>query len=266
MNIYRHELRSLRASVIIWASTLGALTTMFFTIFTSFAEDTEVAMSVLRNLPQPVLDALDISLDSFFSVYGFFAYLLNFIMLAGAIQAMNLGVRVLARDEINKTTDFLLTKPIGRAKVITSKLLAALTAIVLTNIAFIGAALASAYLVVSDDFSLQTFLPVSLSLMIVQLIFLSIGLITSQLVGRVKSIVALSLPTVFSFFIIGMLGAIIGNETSRFISPFKYFDFSDIIATNSYEWQYLAVGLAIILVATPLSYRLYISKDIRAPA
>lgn len=266
MNIYRQELRSLRASAMIWSISLGALTAMFFTIFTSFAKDTEVAMSVLSNLPQPVLDALDINLDSFFSVYGFFAYLLNFVMLAGAIQAMSLGVGVLARDEITKTTDFLLSKPVSRAEVISSKLLAAFTIICVTNLVFIGSALASAMLVVSDDFSLQTFLLVSSSLIIVQMVFLAIGLVTSQMVRRIKSIIGLSLPIVFSFFVIGMLGAVIGNETSRYISPFKYFDFSHIITTNSYELPYLLVGLGIIVAATPLSYRLYINRDIRTPA
>lgn len=266
MNIYRHELRSLRVSAMIWAGSLSALTVVFFTIFTSFSQDAEAAMSVISNLPEPVLDALDISPDTFFSVYGFYAYLLNFIMLAGAVQAMNLGVGVLARDEIGKTADFLLTKPVSRRHIVTSKLLAALTIILITNLVFYVASFASAMFVATSNLNVATFVLVCLPLLIIQLIFLSIGLIASQIVRRIKSITALSLPVVFGFFIIGMLGAIIGNEASRYISPFKFFDFSHIIATNSYEPAYLAVGIAIILISVPLSYRIYIHKDIRAPA
>ena len=74
----------------------------------------------------------------------------------------------------------------------------------------------------------------------------------------------MTLPTVFTFFIIGTLGSIIGNDSVKYISPFKFYDFNYIIEHNAYEIKYLAIEAIFVIVAIIVSYIVYIKKDIRA--
>lgn len=264
MNIFRHEIMAYRKSTLIWTASLCVLVTVFLLMFPAFTKDVEATQKILSNLPQAVRDALDISLKNFFTVYGFFGYLFTFVSLAGAVQAMNLGVGMISKEDGGKTADFLLTKPISRSSVVTAKLLASITLLVYTNIAFSLVALAIARIVAVGDFNVVTFLLISTTLLLVQMVFLALGFLFSVTIPKIKSVISVSLPTVFTFFIIGMLGSIIGNDNVRYITPFKFFDLNYVISNNSYELKYLLIEIIFVALAITASYVVYIKKDIRA--
>ena len=111
MNIFLHELRRERRSTLIWSLSLSVGAIVFLSMFPAFAKDVAASEKVLANFPPALRAALGLSLKNFFTVYGFFAYLFTFISLSGAIQAMNLGVSAISKEESGKTVDFLLTKP-----------------------------------------------------------------------------------------------------------------------------------------------------------
>ena len=264
MNIFFRELRSYRKSTLIWAASFSTLAFVFLLMFPAFTNDAELSKQILSNLPLAVRAALGVSFQTFFTVYGFFAYILTFASVAGAIQAMNLGVGVLSKEDSGKTVDFLLTKPVSRAKVITSKLAASICLLAFTNLVFSAVALVSAKLISTASFSSKTFLLISGTLLLVQIIFLALGVLLSVIIPKIKSVIAVTLPTVFTFFIIGTLGSIIGNDSVKYISPFKFYDFNYIIDHNTYEIKYLAIEAIFVVIAIVASYIIYIKKDIRA--
>ncbi|HXE09952.1 MAG TPA: ABC transporter permease, partial [Verrucomicrobiae bacterium] len=258
------ELKAYRKSTVIWTLALTAITVLFMTIYPSFTKDVAASKLALANIPQAVRQALNLSLSDFFTIFGFFAYVLNFVLLAGAVQAMNLGTGLISKEDAGKTADFLLSKPITRSTVVTAKLAAALTVLIITNVVFIGASLGFAELVAKEAFSAKTFVLMALTLFLVQLAFLALGTFFSVALKRVKSVIAVSLPTVFAFYIIGTLGAILGNNTIRYITPFKFFDTQYIISHQGYEATYLIIEVAFIAVAVVASYLIYNRKDIRS--
>lgn len=264
MNIFFRELRAYRRSTLIWAICLSTLVVVFLSLFPAFTKDAQLAQKILANLPAVVKSALDVSLANLFSIYGFFAFLFTFTLVAGSVQAMNLGVGILSKEESGKTVDFLLSKPVSRSKVVTSKISAAFCLIFLTNIAFSSVALIMAKIVATSAFSSKTFLLISIILLFVQIFFLALGILFSVIIPKIKSAIAVTLPTVFTFFIIGMLGALLGNDNVRYISPFKFFDPNYIINHNSYEMKFLIIEIIFVIIATIASYIIYINKDIRA--
>lgn len=264
MNIFWRELKSYRRSTFIWAVALSALAFVFMLMFTAFSKDATATQAILLHLPLALRIALGISLSNFFTVYGFFAYLLTFASVSAAVQAMNLGVGLLSRETSGKTVDFLLSKPVSRQKVVSAKLLAATCLLLLTNLIFGCVALLAAKFVSTAAFSSRIFLLIAAGMLLVQLMFLALGLLLSVIIPRVKSVIAVSLPTVFSFFIIGTLGSIIGNDTVKYISPFKFYDASYIVIHGGYELKFLVIELIFVLLAVTASYVIYIKKDIRA--
>lgn len=264
MNIFWRELKAYRTSTIIWVVSLSLLVVMFFNIFPSFASDVEQSQKLLTNLPEAIRSALDISLSNFFTAYGFFAYLLTFVSVAGAVQALNLGVGVISKEDSGKTTDFLLTKPISRFKVVTSKIAAIFCLLVITNLVFSAVSLVAADIASTAVFDWKTFLLLSASLFLIQTFFMSLGLLSSVIIPRVKSAVVVSLPVAFGFFIIGTLGTLVGNDTVKYISPFKFYDPGYIMNHKGYEPKFLIIEAVLVIATIVLSYVIYLRKDIKA--
>jgi ABC-2 type transport system permease protein len=263
MNIFLHELKAYRQSVVVWAISMAALATMFIFIFSSAAEDIESIKDVLQSMPEAMRAMLGIYVDNISTLEGFYSFVFVYVLLCGAIQAMNVGTSIVSKEISDKTADFLLTKPIKRDLILTYKLLAALSTIIITNILYLIITIPMT-LTVKSDYSMTIFLLISVSLLFVQCIFMSLGVLISIVVGRIKSVISISLSTVFSFFIIGALGSLLGDQAVRYISPFKYYDTAYIIKHSAYESSFIIVGVIFILVAITLSYVVYIKKDIHA--
>ncbi|UII56295.1 ABC transporter permease [Cytobacillus spongiae] len=262
MNMYLHELRANRKSTMIWTVSMMALVVLFLSIFPSFAKDAEDFKSALESFPVELRKAIGLSIDSIATLIGFFSYTFLYIKLAGAIQAMNLGVGILSKETREKTADFLLTKPVTRTQVVTSKVLAAFTSIVITNLLFILTTLVMASAVKTDDYSVKNLILISLTLFFIQLIFLALGIFISVVFPKIKSVISVSLGTVFAFFMIAMIGSMTGDEAMRFVSPFNYFDPVYIAENSGYELSFLLTSLILIGITLVGSYILYVKKDV----
>ena len=119
-----------------------------------------------------------------------------------------------------------------------------------------------ASVVETKKYSTEIFLLLSLTLFFLQLIFLALGIIVSVVVPRIKSVLSISLGTVFAFFIIGILASTTGDIALRYITPFKYFDFLYIIQNSSYEYSFMIVTIGFIAIAITASYFIYSKRDI----
>ena len=166
------------------------------------------------------------------------------------------------KETREKTADFLLTKPVTRTKIITSKLFAAFTSILITNIIYIIAATIMASLVKNDLYNYNIFFMISITLFFIQLIFLAIGFVVGVIFTKIKSVVSVSLGIVFLFFIFGMIAATEGKDVGRYFSPFKYFNLSYIRENASYEAPFLFAGIVIVIVSFVTSFYLFKKKDI----
>ncbi|MBC8062759.1 MAG: ABC transporter permease subunit [Clostridiaceae bacterium] len=264
MNIYLHELKAYRKSTIIWTCSLVLIVILFMSMFSSISQNATDFEKTLQGIPEAAQKAIGLSLDTFFSLLGFYSYLFLYVLLCGAIQAMNLGTSIISKEVREKTADFLLTKPVTRNQIMTAKLLAVLTSLVITNVVYFIASLIMVNSVKTQSFSLKIFFMISITLFFVQLMFMTIGIIISVVSPKIKSVLPISLGVVFGFFMLGMLSSNIGDTASRFLIPFKYYDYAYIIKNSSYEISFIIVEIIFILVTILASYMIYDKKDIHA--
>ncbi|MDX8343570.1 ABC transporter permease subunit [Rossellomorea sp. YZS02] len=260
MNIFLYELKAYRKSTLIWTLALIALLILFMSMFPSISREIDQFKKLLEGFPEGVRKALGIQVDTIGSLNGFYSYIFLYITLCGAIQAMNLGISIGSKEIREKTADFLFTKPVTRMKILSSKVLAALTSILLTNIVYMISAITVANIVKVEEFSLVVFFLISLTLLFTQLIMFAIGMIIAVVFSKVKSVISVSLGVVFAFFLVGMVGA--AEEATRYFTPFKYFDYTYIMDHESYEWTFLILGLILIVVSLITSLFIYNKKDI----
>jgi ABC-2 type transport system permease protein len=177
---------------------------------------------------------------------------------------MNLGTSILSKEVREKTADFLLTKPVTRQQIVTAKLLSAFTSLVITNIIVVIAASITVKAVSEKSFDMNTVLLITITAFFVELMFLALGIIISVVVPKIKSVLPISLGTVFGFYILNMLGTAIGEKTMRYLTPFDYYETGYIIKHNSYETTYIIIEIIFICVAIATSYVVYSKKDIHS--
>jgi ABC-2 type transport system permease protein len=264
MNIYKHEIRSYWKNTLIWIASLCAGTLFLFSMFPAFANNAGAIGDVLKNYPPVIQKAFGLSIDQISNIPGFYSFIITFLSLCGAVQAMNLGISVVAKETTGKTADFLLTKPVTRKSIISAKLLSVLTCIAATSAIFIGVAVALAMAVKTKDFDYTPFMLMSLSFFFIQVIFAALGFVTAVMIPKIRSVLPVSLSVVFGFFIIGTVAATLNLNEAYYLSPFKYFDTTEILKNSAYKPSFVIVGAVVVAVSVLVSYVLYSKKDIHA--
>ncbi len=264
MNMFLYELKAYSKSNIIWTCSLVVLVVLLLSMFPTFANEATEFIKLMEGFPESIRKAIGLSLDSITSLLGYYSYSFTYISLCGAIQAMNLGTSIISKEVREKTADFLLTKPVTRKQIMTAKISAAISSLIITNIVYIASAYTMAILVKIEAFNIKTFFMISITLFFIQMIFLALGLLVSVIFPKIKSVISVSLGTVFTFFFIGMLSTTVGDEAIRYISPFKYFEASYIIQKGRYETSFIVSGVIFIIIAITTSYLVYSKKDIDA--
>ncbi|EQB21431.1 hypothetical protein UNSWDHB_1242 [Dehalobacter sp. UNSWDHB] len=261
MNIVLHELKAYRKSIIIWACSMTLLAVLYIFLFKGLGHDIENFKAFLNNMPDVIKKSFNILIDSISTLEGFYSFVFSFVVLCGAIQAMNLGTAIVSKEMRDRTADFLMTKPVSRSYIMTSKLIAAFSALVMTNIIYLGLTVSAAVALVGT-FNLKVFFMISITMFFVQLIFMALGILISVMAGKIKSVISVSLSTVFGFYILGSLGSFLGEEKVRYFSPFRYFDTAYIIKHAAYEVSFVVIGIVFIIAAIAGSYLVYLKKDI----
>lgn len=264
MNMFLHELKAYRKSTIIWSISLVALVALFLSMFPSFSKDAEEFKQLLEGFPVELRKAIGLSVDNIATMLGFFSYAFLYIKLAGAIQAMNLGTSILSKETREKTADFLLTKPVTRTQIVTSKLLAALVSLLATNIVFSAAVIIIALMVAGNDFSSNALLLVSITLLFIQMMFLALGILVSVVFPLIKSVITVSLGTVFGFFMLGMISSTAEDKGLRYLTPFNYFDSALIVKNMAYETSFIIVAVIFFITAVAAAYYMYVKKDVHS--
>lgn len=261
--LFLRELKQNRTTAIIWTVSLLAVSGLYLSLFPALSKQTETISKVLMNYPVAVREALGITATSYSTLKAFYAVILGFITLAGAIQAANLGTALTSREERNQTAEFLLAKPIRRTTILTAKLLAAGTILLGTNIVYIGG---TRLFIAATGVAIDTkiFLLMSLTLLLIQTFFLAFGFIISVSAKRIKSVLTVSLTSVFAFYIIGILDAVLGAKNIRYLTPFKFFDYAYIMKNSAYEWRYVILELVLVVGAMVAGYLVYNRRNIRS--
>lgn len=252
--------------MLIWIAALVGIVLMYIAIFPAFSSDAEATKKLFENVPPAFKAAFSLDVDMLLSFLGFFAFTFTNLSLFASIHAMHTGVSLFSREQRSKTTDFLLTKPRSRTALFLQKFGAGLVVIVVTWSVVAIAAYAFAKAFGAGDFSLVRFAELLVSLLILQLWFFVCGACTAQLLRRLKSTVPITLSVTFGFFMVGMLGAILGDEKFRYLSPFKFFDYVGIVSGKGYETVYLVVAAVSAVAMALVAYRIYTRRDIRAAA
>jgi ABC-2 type transport system permease protein len=224
----------------------------------------DAVVSMTNNLPPAFSAAFGLYIDEIFTYGGFYSFIFTYIVLVGAIMASSISLSVFSREKRSKCLDFLLTKPVSRARIFSAKLLACLSLLAAMNILYIAAA-SIAYSASGEDPALMgTLVWASCALFFTQLVFMALGTIYAVFVRKVRSVSGIATGLGFAGFILSALHGILQEEAIRFIAPLKYFEPRAVFSEGGFELQYAVTAIAVIIACIVLSYMRLGKNDVPA--
>jgi ABC-2 type transport system permease protein len=262
-NIFQFEFKTHLRSTITWSLAMMAVALLYLSLFPSFSKEAALLNQTLSNFPPEFLAAFGMTDIDFSQITGFYTFVYLFVQILLAIQAANYGFALVSIEERELTADFLLTKPVTRAQIMTSKLLAVLINLALTQ----AVVWVSTFAFVAAFKGDSTYDPALLTrmllgLIIFQLFFLSVGLMISLVVRRVRSITPYSMGLAFGMYVLGAFSDMLGESALETITPFKHFDANYIVKHGYFDMSLVMVSVVVIVIAVVVSYWLYIHRDI----
>lgn len=266
MNIFRYEFKGYIRSIVLWSVGIFAIMIMFMAFYPSFGKDAALMDKMLESYPEELLAAFGMNGGlSLSTVLGFLVFAFVFVQLCLAIQSSIYGFSFLSVEERELTADFLMTKPVSRKTIIISKFIAVLTSLIITNVITWVATFVSIELF-KDGMEYDSGKVVLLlaSIIIFQMFFLSIGMIVSLLVKKVRNVLSYSMALAFGLYILNALRGIIGGELLGIFTPYYHFDPSYILDKGKYDLGLASISLGVIIVSIVASYSLYQRRDIHS--
>ena len=262
MGVFRFELKQYKTSIIIWALSLSLAIIFLLPIFSGMLpEDKSSVMHSLQD--NPVMEAMGISAENFFSLPGIYAFLSSFLMLAASIHAINLGLSIITKEHMQNTADFLMTKPYSRTQIFLSKMAAALCAIFMIAIAYCIGGFVAMFIVTGGGFDNAIFALLSLVFPLLQVLFLLIGVLIGVIISRVGSTLPLALGAAFGLYVTGLFSSVIHSDIVRRFSPFRYFNSDYIMENTQYDSSYLMLYIVLLVISIAASYMIYMKKDVK---
>lgn len=263
MNVFTHELKARRKSLIIWSVSVIIFMIMCMAKYDALATDAEAMRQIMNQFPQTMQAVFGMSGLDITTLGGYFGICFLYTEILLAVHAGLLGVTVLAEEEQDKTTEFLYVKPIGRAKIITQKLAAGLVNVLVLWLVTVAAAWASITAVTSTKGFEHEFMLFMGAALLIQLVFFFIGTLSVGVLKSSRSPGRVLATIVFVSYLLFVLSKLSDMfDWLRFVSVFRFFDAADLLANQALNNVYVAIcGVAIVgcLAAT---YVFYTRRDL----
>ncbi|MEH7886302.1 ABC transporter permease subunit [Bacillus sp. JJ1609] len=262
MNIFRREMKANRKSLIIWSMGVIFMVASGMGKYASLGSSGQSMNALMADMPKSLQAIMGIGSFDLSSPIGYYGVLFLYLAVMAAIHAAMLGANIIAKEERDKTVEFLLVKPISRNRMITSKLAAALMNIIIINLVTLASSIGMVQKYAVGENVTGNITLLMIGMFILQLIFLVIGTAVAAIFKNAKKANSLSTGILLISFILSI--AIDMTEKLdglKYFTPFKYYDAKDILNDGSFDSVYLALSFMLILILLAATYIFYRKRD-----
>lgn len=264
MHVFNREMRGNFKSLLVWVLILGGLNALLMAVYPSFAADSIRLQDIMASYPEQFskvfgLDRLN--LGDPLGFYGTEAYFM--VLLFGSVFAAMLGAGILAKEEDEKTIEFLLARPVTRTRILTDKLLTYVIYVVGFNLLVGLVSYAAFAIFVTQAYSGRILLLLLVAPVFVHLTFASLGFLMALFLTRRRAVYSATIGLVIGLYFVGVIALLTkGLEWLKWVSPFQYVDAADIVFSESLSLGNVLILLAVNAVAVAATYVLYRRRDI----
>lgn len=260
MTLIKHELKQGWKFLLIWTISIGFFVAICVFMYPEMESEMEGVNDMFSSMGS-FTAAFGMDRLNFGTLIGFYAVECgNILGIGGAFFAALLGISALAKEEKERTAEFLLTHPVSRVRIITEKLASVMLQILIMNIVILLLSIIS-ITAIGEEIPWNEICLLHLSYFLVQIELAGICFGISAFMRRGGLGIGLGIATVMYFM--NIIANISENaEFLKYITPFGYAEGADLIADMSLDAGKVIFGMAFFLIGIIFSYVKYIHKDI----
>lgn len=261
MTLVKHELRLGKISLAIWTVSIGFLMMICILLFPEMKGEMGSVGDIFASMGS-FTAAFGMDRLNFGTLTGFYAIECgNILGLGGAFFAALTAVSALAKEEKDRTAEFLLTHPISRRRLVTEKLAAVVLQIIAMNLLIFLLSIGS-IMMIGEDIPWKELSLLHLAYFLLQLELAGVCFGISAFLRGSSLGVGLGLASMLYFL------NIIANITEsaeflKYITPFGYAEGADILTSGSIDTKLLLPGVLFTVAGVAAAYWQYGKKDIR---
>lgn len=262
-NIYLKELKDNKKSFIFWSFGIIFLLVAGMSKYLGYSKSGVSITELFSGLPSGFSAFLGVNSIDLESASGFFAVMAIYLSVMLGIHAILLGSNLIAKEETDKTAEFLYVKPISRLTSLKAKLMAGLTSILGINIVTTIASVLIVSAFNNGPSATSDVLLLMPAVLFLQLIFFVTGFALAASLRHPKRAGQLSGSLLMVTFVLSVFVDITTRYNwLKYLSPFKYFDAKQIFADRSYSFGYIALTLLLTTALLAVSRMIYQKRDL----
>jgi len=258
MNVFLREMKSHRWGLLFWCIGIFWMVAAGMMKYSAFEASGQSVSDMLQQLPEGLRAVFGLSGFDVTTAAGFYGMLYLYLVVMGGIHAALIGASVISKEERDRTSEFLYTKPSTRGRILTAKLAAGLVNIIVVNLATLTSSFYYVDMYNKDEPFGAKIMLLMVGMFFIQAIFLSIGAFLAGTTHKPKTAPSRASSIMFLAF---MLSVIVNlNEDLdilKYLTPFKYFEAAPLMSNGGLEIGYVALSVAIIVIAIAATYRFY---------
>lgn len=260
MAILKSELRQGRNTFFIWTAVIAFMLGICVLIYPEMKGQMSEISGMFADMGS-FSAAFGMDRINFGEFAGFFGVECgNILGLGGAFFAALTGISALAKEEKERTAEFLLTHPVSRKKIVMQKWCVVFIQITILNLVIIGVTVLSAF-IIDESLDKKTFVLLFFAYFILQIEISAVCFGISAFISR--SGLGIGLGIAVSFYFLNIISNLTEDaKFLKYITPFGYTDGADIITNGSIEIKYLFVGVILTIIGILAAFWKYQKKDI----
>lgn len=262
MNLFKREIKANRKSLIIWCIGVVFMVASGMAKFSSLEGTGQSMNALMADMPKSLQAIMGTGSLDLSTPIGYFGVLFLYLAVMAAIHAAMLGSNILAKEERDKTVEFLVVKPLSRTKMITSKLMAALVNILIFNLVTFASSVGMVQKYAEGEDVMGDIMLLMVGMFIIQLIFLVIGTAIAAVLTNAKKATSLATGILLLLFILSVAVDLNDKlEGLKFLTPFKYYDAKLILEEGGFDPLYLVLSFLLLAGLTIVTYVFYRKRD-----
>lgn len=230
MNVFIQEMKAYRKSLLLWCIGMFLMIVSGMAKYSYYAESGQSINEILSKIPKTLRMVLGFGDFDVTKASGFYGILFIYLLIMVTIHASMLGANIIAKEERDKTTEFLMVKPVSRARILTFKLLAALANVLILNIVTLVLSVTIVGKYSNGEAVTGDIQMLIVGMLILQVLFLFIGTGIAAMSKNPKNSGSIATTVLLVAFILSIATDMNSKlEGLKYVTPFKYFTAQDVL-------------------------------------
>jgi ABC-2 type transport system permease protein len=265
MNIFMREMKAHRKSLILWCIGVFYLVAASMWKFGTEYSSNQSLNELVTQLPVAVQVLLGIrgSFD-LSTASGYYGLCFYYLSLMAMLHASLLGAGIISKEERDKTTEFLMAKPVSRIQIISAKLLTGFLNIVIFNLV---TAISSIIMVGYFNHGITLIGEITtlmIGMFILQLLFMLVGTGVAAVSKNPKSATPVAMVVLLIALMLAKLIDMNSNlEGLKYLTPIKYFEAEQLLLQGGFSPIFLILSVLIIAILLGVTYECYKKRDLK---